>query len=90
MISECIKQMRTATSHVIVPVGLRGLSDVANRAEELANEFPFAFWNTPPRSAFSDAEYIGVVVSVLKKRAGRKGVQGALDIINMLEKANAD
>ena len=87
---ECIRQMRKATSRVIIPYGLQGLAEVANYAEKIARDFSFAFWNIPPRSTCSDAEYIGLVVSVLKKRAGRQGIQCALDIIDMLQKENAD
>lgn len=87
---ECLNQMRTGTNRVIVPYGLRGLANVANHAEKVAQKFSFAFWNTPPRHCLSDAEYIGLVVSILKKRAGREGVQGALGIIRMLEQENAD
>lgn len=88
--SDMFKQLRSATTHVIVPWGMEGLSRAASMAEEMVHAFPAAFYNIPPRALFSsDAEFVGVVISILKKRAGMKGAAHAISLIDFLEKENA-
>jgi len=89
--STMFKQLRSSTTHVIVPWGVEGLSRAADMAEEIVRAFPAAFYNIPPRRLIpSDAEFVGVVISILKKRAGMKGVAHAISLIDFLEKENAN
>ena len=89
--SAILKQLRSSTNHVIVPWGMEGLTHVADEAEEMVRAFPAAFYNIPPRKVISsDAEFIGVVISILKKRADLVGVQNAIKLINLLESMNTN
>ena len=91
MMADTLSLLRKSTSRVIVPSGLEGLPEVAAQAQKFVEQLPSAFWNIPPRTALSsDAEYVGLVISILKKRAGRRGVECALSLVNSLEKMNAD
>lgn len=36
----------------------------------------------------TDAQYIGMAISILKKRMGKKGILKALEIIKMIEMNN--
>lgn len=90
MHTELFQQLRTATPFVALPQDMKGLAEAAELAENLSTgAFAPCFWNTPERSALTSAQFVAMVISVLKKRGGRKGVDAALELIRMLEAANA-
>ena len=90
MLHEYFTQLRTATPHVTILSHLNGLNEVAEEVQNMEKLFSNVFWNTPPRASIpTDAEYIGMVIGILKKRAGKKGVEGAMKLIKMLEERNA-
>lgn len=85
---DFFRKLKSATPFVAIPEELHGLKDVADFSESIEREFSSAFWNTPRRDSMTDAQYIGMAISILKKRMGKKGVLKALEIIKMIEMNN--
>jgi hypothetical protein len=87
--NQIFVNLRSATSLVCVPASFNGLRPVAALAEDYRNRFSHFFWNIPPGNQFdSGAEYISIVLSILKKRCGMDGAKCALKIISVLEICN--
>lgn len=83
-------KLRSATLEVPIPKTFQGITDVANFADSQVKRFQNVFWNTPSRHDLeSDAKFIAMVISILKKRAGKIGADCALEIIKLLESKNA-
>jgi hypothetical protein len=71
--------------------GLRQVSLLAQKYREQFEQLSAGFWNTPRReSVESDAVYISLVLCTLKKYCGVEGGKCAADLIDKLEKYNAD
>ncbi|MDR3176150.1 MAG: hypothetical protein LBU06_06415 [Desulfovibrio sp.] len=86
------RKLRGVTPHVIpIPDTLKGLEEASRMAEDFFSKYWSAFWNTENRNTIkSDADYIAMVLSVLKTRCGVAGGEDAEKIIQLLEKYNAD
>lgn len=79
------------TSLFILPKSTTGLKEACDMAERIYKDRIDVFWNVPCRaSAKDDATFLGLVLSGLKRRGGRKGWLDAIQIINFLEEQNAD
>lgn len=90
MYKKLFQQLRTATPFVPLPEDIKGLAEAAELAENLSTSaFASCFWNTPERITLTSAQFVAMVISVLKKHGGRKGVDAALELIRVLEAANA-
>lgn len=90
-IKNIFEQLRTGTPFVSIPESLPGLRATAAFAERIVSEkFSSCFWNTPKRENLSDAQFLSMVIAVLKKRCGSNGIGAALEIICFLEAENAD
>lgn len=90
-VQNALKLLKTGnTSIIVLPKNTNGLNAAARFAEKIYDENPQIFWNIPSRShSDNDAVFLGLVISVLKRRGGQKGINELYDIINFLEKENA-
>jgi hypothetical protein len=91
-IDMLFSKLRGATPDVIpIPDNLNGLPETARLAEFYFNKYRRAFWNTENRNTIaSDADYISMVLSVLKTRCGVDGGKDAEQVIKLLEQSNVD
>jgi hypothetical protein len=85
-------KLRGATPDVIpIPISLNGLPEAARLAEFFFVKHSSAFWNTENRNTItSDADYIAMVLSVLKTRCGVSGGKDAEEVIKLLEQYNVN
>jgi hypothetical protein len=82
-------KLRSATLTVPIPENLNGLAEAAALAYEYEKKFSEGFYNTKRRGdILSDATYLALVLSILKKRCGIAGAQAALHIIQLMEQYN--
>lgn len=92
MTREFFFKLRGSTPHVIpIPETVNGLEEAARMAEKYVDKYSRAFCNTETRETIvSDADYVAMVLSVLKTRCGVSGGIDAERIILHIEKCNTN
>jgi hypothetical protein len=82
------REARLAKISVPVPEGLF-LGDIPERVERIIHDRFFQFfYNTPGRADIGDRQYVGMVLSTVKRSGDMEATQFILGMLNELEKIN--
>lgn len=83
--NNIFRQLKSATSFVPIPENTLELGSVVLSAQKMEKEFASCFWNTAQKHDLTDAQYLSMVIFVLKTRGGHKGIAAALQLVQDLE-----